>query len=381
MAVSLAAFQPSPAFRLGDDRPPNLAEITADWDTDWSIHSIDLREIQSGGVPRNAIPALDHPATESIGEAATWLDDREPVIAVFVGSEARAYPLQVLTWHEIANDEIGGVPVAVTFCPLCNAALVFDRRVHGEVVDFGVSGLLRHSDLIMYDRQTQSLWQQLEGTAVVGALTGTPLRLMASLLVSWSDFKAAFPNGDVLSRPTERARAYGANPYEGYDQTRPFLFRGDPDPRLSPTERVVAVENGGNVAAYPFNALKAAGTVNDDVGGRPIVVFWKEGLASALDTAEISRGRDVGSAGVFDRRTELLISAPTAVDPITLTFTLSSDRTFVDVETGSTWSIFGRAVAGPLSGAELQLVPHGTQFWFAWAAFRPETRVWSARDP
>ncbi|MFQ5459525.1 MAG: DUF3179 domain-containing (seleno)protein, partial [Anaerolineae bacterium] len=255
-----------------------------------------------------------------------------------------------------------------------------DRRVHGEVLGFGVSGFLRNSDLVMYDRTTESMWQQLEGKAIVGSLTGTQLTLVPSLLVSWADFKTTFPEGDVLSRSTGRVRQYGENPYAGYDRSRqPPLFRGTPDQRLPATERVVAVERRDDVVAYPFSALKESRVINDVVGDLPVVILWKPGVASALDSAEIAKGRDVGAAGVFDRRVSTLTSAPAGALPSgadALTFTTTADGEFMDVESGSTWSIFGRAVDGPLAGAEMPLVTHGNHFWFAWASFRPETRVW-----
>jgi hypothetical protein len=147
----------------GDDRSDPLRAITADWNTNWHRHTVDYAEIISGGPPRDGIPSIDAPLFSTPADAAEWLAGNEPVIAVALAGVARAYPLQILTWHEIVNDTLGGVPVLVTFCPLCNSALVFDRRLDGEVYEFGTSGLLRHSDLIMYDRTSESLWQQLTG--------------------------------------------------------------------------------------------------------------------------------------------------------------------------------------------------------------------------
>ena len=180
-----------------------------------------------------------------------------PVVALRVNGEARAYPLQILTYHEIVNDVIGGRPVAVTFCPLCNSSVVFDREVFGSVLRFGVSGNLRNSDLIMWDDVTETWWQQLTGEGLVGHLAGVNLNFVPSQLIAFDEFKAAYPNGQVLSRDTGVPRPYGRNPYSGYDTTegRPFLFQGRMDDRLRATERVVAVDVGGESAAYPFTEL------------------------------------------------------------------------------------------------------------------------------
>lgn len=325
------------SVRIGDDRSLALKAITHDWRTDWSLHSVPYSEIGSGGVPRDGIPPIDQPQHVSISDADAWLEDREPVVAVVIDQTARAYPLQILTWHEIANDELVDVPVAVTFCPLCNSALAFDRRFDGRVLDFGVSGLLRNSDLIMWDRQTESLWQQLEGRGIVGAYAGAQLKVLPALLISWADFKAGYPRGDVLSRQTGHSRDYGANPYVGYDASKqqPFLFDGPTDGRLSAMERVVAVERGNDSVAYPYSRLAEAEVVNDRVGDQPLAVFWKAGSASALDAPDIAAGRDVGAGTVFDPR----------VGGDTLVFEALGDGRFRDRQTGSTWSSLGRALS------------------------------------
>lgn len=356
----------------GDDRSPSLRALTADWKTDWTRRNIATDQIASGGPPRDGIPPIDNPRAVEIAAADAWLADQEPVLVVAEGGVVRAYPLQVLTWHEVANDTLGGVPVAVTFCPLCNAAVAYDRRLGDRVLTFGVSGLLRNSDLIMWDRQTESLWQQLEGRAVVGALTGAQLKPLPALLISWADFKHDFPTATVLSRETGFEREYGSNPYARYDApgSSPFLFTGAPDPRLDATERVVAVEHGGEAVAYPFSRLATARAVADTVGGLAIVVFWKPGTVSALDAPRIADSRDVGSAAVFEPRVGGRVLHFTGA-------TQAGAGLFRDQETGSNWDIVGRAVSGPLSGAQLPQVGHASAFWFAWAAFRPLTRVWT----
>ena len=347
-----------------------LAQGGGAWRTDFSRHTVPLEEIVAGGPPKDGIPAIDRPRFETVASAGRWLTRREAVLVVEHGARARAYPLRVLIWHEIVNDRIGELPVAVTFCPLCNTALVFERRHGGRVLDFGVSGQLRHSDMIMYDRQTESWWQQATGEAIVGVLAGDSLRRVASQTVSWAEFRAAHPRGEVLSQDTGYDRPYGTNPYAGYDgpgnSPLAAFFKGRRDDRLPAMERVAAVRIGAETVAYPFSRLREARVANDVVAGRAIAVFWAPGTASALDRERLGDGRDVGATGVFARD----------VAGRRLTFAPVPAGGFRDRETGSTWDLAGRAVAGPLRGTRLTALPAGDYFWFAWAVFRPETRVW-----
>ena len=339
---------------------------TRGWDTDFRLHTVGFGEIRTV-IPRDNIPAIDAPKFVSADAAAGWLEDVEPVVALEIGGDARAYPLQILTWHEIVNDEVGGVPVAVTFCPLCNSAIVFDRRFEGDVLDFGVSGNLRNSDLIMYDRQTHSWWQQFTGEGIVGRYAGGQLEHLPSLLVSFADFRAAYPDGRALSRDTGFVRQYGRNPYVGYDTAKgnPFLFGGTLDDRLTPVERVIAVSVNGVDAAFPLGVLQEEKVINYNVGGRDIVALFKFGAASALDAASIADSRDVGSAAVFDAN----------LNGRKLTFGVEGGR-IVDAETGSVWSILGSALEGELVGESLTPLAHGNHIWFAWAAFKPDTLLY-----
>lgn len=344
---------------------PALVDPNSGLATNFCKHSIDYNEVLSGGPPPDGIPPLDNPSFESVAEADAWLDDRSPLIALTVGDEAKAYPLGILTRHEIANDEIAGLPVAVTFCPLCNAGIVFKREVEGEVLRFGVSGNLRHSDLIMWDNQTLSWWQQFTGEAIVGEATGTQLEMLPAQLVAWKDFKAAHPDGLVLS---SNGRNYDANPYTGYDSTtQPFLFLGTPDDRLPATERVLGYFRGEVAKAYPLPLIEAEKVIEDTLDGRRVVIFFEPGQASALDQSVISSSKEVGSAGIF---------IPEANGrPLSFTY---RDGTIMDNETGSQWDIFGRAVSGELVGTELEPVLSHTHFWFAWAAFRPDTAIYGS---
>ncbi len=357
-----AGATPSPAAR-------DLARLAGgNWATDFSKASVASGELTRGQV-KDGIPAIDNPRFLSVAET-TFLKDLEPVVAFESGRDARAYPLQILTWHEIVNDVVNGRPVLITFCPLCNTAIAFDRTVGGSGVEFGVSGFLRNSDLVMYDRLTESWWQQITGEAIVGELTGQKLELLPSTIVSWADFKETFPDGKVLSKQTGHSRPYGSNPYVGYDDinSSPFLFDRRTDGRLSAMERVVTLEIGGQIAAYPFSRLERKPVVHDTVGGREVVVFFKRGTVSALDRSSIADSRDIGSAAVFDPK----------LDGRRLSFG-ADGRSFRDAETGSTWDIFGKSNAGPLKGRSLSPVISGNHFWFACAAFKPETRIWEGQ--
>ncbi len=250
-------------------------------------------EIISGGPPKDGIPAIDNPAFEPAATKA-GLEPREPVITLEIEGElARAYPIRYLTWHEIVNDEVGGVPVAVTFCPLCNSGITFDRRVEQGVLSFGVSGKLRNSDMIMYDRQTESWWQQAIGEAIVGDLTGTELDTLPSWMESWEMFLARNPDGLVMSEPNF-PRRYGENPYVRYDTSnRPFLYSGENPPHdIPPLARVVRVGD----AAWPLTRLAEAGVLTE----AGVTFTWTAGQASALDAQRIGEGRDVGNVRVRD---------------------------------------------------------------------------------
>jgi hypothetical protein len=339
------------------------------WDsTNFCLHSVEYGEIY-GALPPDGIPAIDDPQFESVGNADSWLSEQSPVMIFTNEGEVRAYPLAILMWHEIVNDVVGGEPVAVTFCPLCNSTIVFERTLpDGRVVDFGTSGNLRNSDLVMYDRQTESWWQQITGEAIVGELTGTKLEFLPSQIVAWGDFKEEYPESEVLSRDTGYRRDYGLNPYRGYDDldTSSMFPVSRTDNRLPPKERVAAVEIDGESVAYPFSELEQERVVNDEVAGTPLAVFWKAGAVSALDSPNIDSSQNVGSIAVYQR----------IVDGQVLEFT-PTEQGFEDLQTGSSWTVFGEAVAGPLEGAELTPVVSGEHFWFAWVAFKPDTEVWS----
>jgi len=240
---------------------------------------------------------------------ASRIGDAEPVIALAIRGDARAYPLSVLIWHEIVNDVVGGTPVTVTYCPLCNASLVFERTVENRVLDFGTTGKLRNSDLVMYDRQTESWWQQFGGDAIVGVMSGRRLHLVPSRVESFVRFRQRFPNGQVLIPNDPGARKYGTNPYVGYDASgqRPFLYEGSLPEGIDPMERVIAVETGpGHHEAWSLPLLRERGTIESG----DIVLKWEAGQTSALDKRIIAGGRDIGNVVVQQRQSGQLSDIP-----------------------------------------------------------------------
>ncbi len=256
--------------------------------TDFSKSSIDYAEILSGGPPRDGIPAINEPKFVKIAEIE-GLTDTDPVIGIVLNGIAKAYPLRILIWHEIVNDTIGGVPVAVTYCPLCNSAIVFDRRVAGRILNFGTTGRLRKSDLVMYDRETETWWQQFLGEGIVGDLTGTRLKALPARLESFANFKKRAPDGEVLVPNGRHYRNYGQNPYVHYDmQNAPYsLFEGDLPDYINPMARVVVVDD----KAWSLELIRNKGALTDG----PVTLSWSKGQNSALHTSEISEGRDVGN--------------------------------------------------------------------------------------
>jgi hypothetical protein len=319
-----------PPESAGPAAAPNdeLGVPTAGWATDFSRHRVPLSEFQSGGPGKDGIPSIDTPRFVAVEEAGEWLADREPVVELELDRVARAYPIQILVWHEIVNDEVAGTPVAVTFCPLCNTALVFDRRLDGRVLDFGTTGNLRNSDLVMYDRQTESWWQQFGGEAVVGELAGATLVQLPARIVAWEDFSRRHADGEVLSQDTGFEREYGRNPYVGYDDvdSSPFFPVGREDDRLPAKARVVFLERGDEAVVVPFTVLAERKRVEVEVGGESVVVEWVPGVGSPLDSPFVAGGREVGSAAVT-------------------------------------------------SAATAEPVPFDQPFWFAVAAFRPDARI------
>lgn len=349
------------------ESPPRSA--SSEFETDFTRHSIPYNEILTGGPPKDGIPAIDHPASLSVDGADDWLKAKEGVVVYKQDEDVRAYPLQVLMWHELVNDRIGDHPVTVSYCPLCNTAIAYDGRVGDRELTFGTTGRLRYSNMVMYDRETETWWQQADGKAIVGKLLGETLTMLPAPILSWEKFKSHYPSGKVLSKNTGHRRDYGRNPYQGYDnlQSDPFLYQGpETDGTLQSMTRIIAVEHGAGATAYPFGILRENHVINDVVEGLPVALFWQTGAASALDKGSVASGRDIGMVTSYDRR----------VDDRTLNFERSGDG-FIDRETGTTWNLYGEATEGTLKGQTLPPVVHINHFWFSYYAFRPDAHIYT----
>jgi hypothetical protein len=310
------------------------------------------------GAPKNGIPAITEPAFGSDWSDTDFaLSDDDEVIGLTRDGTARAYPIRVLDYHEIVNDELGG-PLLVTYCPLCGSGMTAVRTVRGEETVFGVSGYLYRADLVMYDERTNSLWSQIMATAINGELTGDTLTLVPSSLTTWGAWRDDHPDTEVLLPPPAsgtitdaRPRSYDVAAYAGYENTRRIGigYSSFDDDRLHPKAQVIGVSTDGAAKAYPFGAVADAGVLNDRVGEIPVVV--------ATGPEE--------TLYAYDRR----------VGDETLSFERSGNRI---VGGGSEWTITtGEAVSGPHEGERLESASGGTRmFWFAWLEFNPETTLY-----
>lgn len=361
---TLPAEPPVPRSELPadylDQDPPGRAG--AEFQTDFSRATVAFSDVLSGGPPKDGIPSIDSPQFVSIREAGRWIGENEAVLVLNVQGdslrEQRIYPLQILTWHEIVNDTVAEVPVAVTYCPLCNTGVAFDRRMSGAILEFGTTGRLRFSNLIMYDRTTESWWQQASGRGIAGFFAGARLSPVPIQMLSFSDAAERYPDATVLSRETGYSRSYGRNPYVGYDTTvGPFLYRGPTVPgTYDPLERVLSIEHAGEVTAVAYSALAESGGIPVQLGGTAFIVIWRDGTASALDTASLAEGRDVGSANAFFAET---------TEGISVAFDGANGAVSAD---GTEWDHTGLAVSGPRRGEQLRPAPGVQHFWFSHAA-------------
>lgn len=349
---------------------------------DTSIHSVPLEDIlfdtfgttSARFVPlseispelqtdlRDAIIPVDIPTYGGI-DALPWLEDDDLVLGYESGDEAYSYPINILNFHEMVTDVIGGVPVLITYCPLCVSGVVFSREVDGEILTFGNTSALYQSDLVMYDHQTGSYWFQVAGEAVVGTMTGSHLEPLPSATMPWGQWKALHPNTLLLSGVDGvqddlfAGSAYGNGFGQGYQDridNGQFAFPVDQeklDERLSAGEIVLTVEAGGAVTAFPLGVI-GEGAVNAEVGGEAVVVFTEAG---GLSVAAFSR----------------------TLDGQTLSFDFQGDGRFTDRETGSTWDFAGRAEDGPLAGSRLDRVSTRRSFWFAVAISFPGVELYT----
>lgn len=339
-----------------------------DWQkTDFARSSVQFEDVVEGGPGKDGIQSIDEPKFDSIADAKNWLDGREPVVAFTHDGESRAYPLQILMYHELVNDNVAEQPISVTYCPLCNAAMVFERQYKGHVLEFGISGKVYNSNMVMYDRQTESWWLQFTGEGVVGKYMGATLNLLPSQLVSFAQFQQAYPNGTVLSRNTGFNKKYGVNPYANYDSRYlpiAWFYRKPFDDRLPAMKRVLGVALKQEAIAFPLFDLKKTPLLQTDISNQAVLIISKSGMASAVDKKLIKNSKDVLAAAAFSR----------VVKGRQLDFKLVGGK-IIDEQTMSAWNMFGQSVEGEFKGTKLKQVDRGVYFSFVWLEFYPESFI------
>ncbi|MDY6768672.1 MAG: DUF3179 domain-containing protein [Candidatus Nanohaloarchaea archaeon] len=342
----LVPVSPSDGERSKGDIDSSRYNVTDDG-TKYTVHPSELVR----GAPKDGIPSIDNPSFQQ-AEEATWLSPDDLVIGVTVNGEAKAYPFRILNVHEIVNDRIGGEPVAVTYCPLCRSGLAYSRQVDNRTLEFGVSGKLWNANLVMYDRETETYWSQIQGDAIVGPLVPEELDLVHSVITDWESWQESHPDTQALSRDTGiySPQRYGSNPYTDFQSSERVGFGvDDVDDRLHPKEVVYGVSVGGDATAYVEADVRQEDVINDEVGGVPVAVV---------------EDQESGGIRVFTR----------TMNNETLAFSLQNGS-LVDGD-GNTWSFDGIAQEGPHEGETLeQLNSHGF-FWFAWSSFHPETDIY-----
>ena len=254
---------------------------------DLSDALINPDEILSGGPPRDGIPAINHPRFVKAPQA-DFLKAEDRVYGIQYNGVVKAYPIKILNWHEIVNDWFGNDPLVITYCPLCGSGITFSRGIAGEMREFGVSGLLYNSDVLLYDKQTESLWSQIMGKAISGPLKGTLLEPIPMTLTTWQDWRDQYPETLVLSTETGFKRDYNRNPYTGYEQTERLMFPvSNENPAYHAKETVLAIERNGQFKAYPFSELQKAGSlIKDEIAGSEIMIHYnhENQSARALDS-------------------------------------------------------------------------------------------------
>ena len=256
---------------------------------------VDPSKILSGGPPKDGIPSIDNPKFVSVSDADEWIEDNELVLGIIYKDIKRVYPLQIMVWHEIVNDVISGDPILITYCPLCGSGIAFERTIDGEEVEFGTSGKLYNSNLVMYDRKTDSYWTQIDGKAIIGELTGMELKEVSIDTVTWRDWKAAHPDSEVLNQDTGYSRPYGNDPYGSYYNDSFIFFPVEnEDNRIHAKTVIFGIEIDGVYKAYQEEDVKK-GDISDVVKGVSITVSRdKAGIVSIIDSEgnEIIKERD-----------------------------------------------------------------------------------------
>jgi len=352
----------------------NFEKVGQQWKTDLKNSSIDLSEIRAL-MRRDGIPPIDSPLYIPASIASTVYFEHEPVIVVDYKGKSKAFPLNILTYHEIVNDHIGELYFSATYCPLCNASIVFNRKLNFNkqeyLLDFGVSGMLRNSDLVMWDRQTETWWQQFMGEGLVGQLNGAKLEMLPAQIISLGEYVKNYPSGEVLSKDTgfeRQQKRYGTNVYEGYDSREiPYErhFKDEVDGRLPAMDRVIDIHSMGEFKVYPHKVVAEEKVINDEFNDLKLVLFYQAGTKSVLDTKEINSAKDIGSITVFER----------IFNGQTLTFK-KTENYFKDEQSNSKWTITGKCVKGKYKGEKLNPVRYGNHFAFSWFKFYPQSEIY-----
>ena len=312
---------------------------------DGTKYLLNPKKILSGGPPKDGIPSIDNPKFETAEEADKWLKDDDLILGLNYNGVVKAYPHRILNWHEIVNDFANGERVLITYCPLCRTGIAFKPIVNDQEIEFGTSGKLYNSELIMYDRLTDSYWPQSLGMAVVGPSTGKILEKVPLDTVRWKDWKKVHPDTEVLSRTTGFIRDYNRNPYGGIQKSDRVSFPlSNEDSRLKPKVIIYGAEFDGIAKAYSENDVQQEKLINDAVGGIPIVVVWYN---------------DLNTVKIFER----------SFENQTLQFSLEGNE--IKDQDGNTWTVQDML-------DKLKIVDTFGHFWFAWAAFFPETELYNA---
>ena len=296
-ALAVAGFAALPA----NAEPANLDLWKSEFGkTDFDRTTVPLDEIRDDGNFRDTIQPISSPRFQHVSEL-TAMGPLEPVLSLVINGDARAYPLRLLLWHEIVNDVVGGIPVLVSYCPLCNSGVVYDRRIGDVVLEFGNTGRIRHFDMVMYDQQSESWWQQFTGEAIVGEMSGTTLRIVPARLESLAKFRRRTPDGKLLIPTNVMTHPYGETPYQGMDsqwatQSRTMLrerYPYDLPQNVSPLQRVVVVGD----EAWGLELLRQRRRVETG----DLIIEWEAGQNSLHDDSLILAGRDVGNVVVRRR--------------------------------------------------------------------------------
>jgi hypothetical protein len=316
--------------------------------------------------------AITEPRIGSVVDGR-YLMPQEPVVVLIHGVQARAYPVRYLLWHQVVNDTLSDTPVVITFSPLTGTTYAFIQPIiNNQPSQMAAAPPTGDSSLILTDLATHSSWPQLDATATSGPMKGSRLTSLPVNVVPWSDFSTAYATASFMLPPVGSTLPYRQTPYPGYDRMAepPNTFTDSVDVRLAPMTRILGVTVGGAHTAFPFGDLRTVArsritAVNLTIGNNPLLVTWRAGTRSLMDSYSLSASRDVGSANGYSA----------VLGGRLLTFEVK-DRQLVDNETGSAWNNFGQAISGPLAGQALTPVEATSSFWFSWAHQHPDTTVW-----